>query len=42
MRLSLIGVDIAKNIFQLHGMDYEGNVKLRKRVLRATLIKTIS
>ena len=38
--LSQIGIDIAKNVFQLHSVDYAGNVKLRKRVLRAKLIKT--
>ena len=42
MSISLIGIDIAKNVFQLHGVDYAGNVKLRKRVLRAKLIKTIA
>jgi transposase len=42
MSISLIDIDIAKNVFQLHGVDYAGNVKLRKRVLRAKLIKTIA
>ena len=29
MRLSLIGIDIAKNVFQWHGVDYAGNVKFK-------------
>jgi transposase len=32
--LATIGVDIAKNVFQLHGIDAEGNVILRRKVKR--------
>ena len=36
--LATIGVDIAKNIFQLHGIDAEGNVILRRKVKRHDLL----
>ena len=29
-----IGLDIAKSVFQVHGIDAEGNVTLRRRVKR--------
>ena len=34
MQASMIGLDLAKNIFQLHGVDASGNVVLRKRLRR--------
>ena len=30
-----IGLDIAKSVFQVHGVDVEGGVVIRKRVSRA-------
>jgi transposase len=35
--VSVLGIDLAKNIFQLHGVDELGRVALRKRVSRARL-----
>jgi transposase len=32
-----IGVDIAKSVFQLHGLDAQGAVVLRKRLTRARM-----
>lgn len=32
MNLNVLGVDIAKNVFQLHGMDKWGKAVLSKRV----------
>ena len=29
-----IGLDIAKSVFQVHGIDAEGNVKIRRRLKR--------
>ncbi len=29
-----IGLDLAKNVFQVHGVDVEGNVVIRKRLRR--------
>ena len=34
MRVSRIGLDIAKNVFQLHSVDGEGRAVLRKRLWR--------
>ena len=30
MEISTIGLDLAKNVFQVHGVDPEGNVVVRK------------
>ena len=37
MTISVLGIDIAKNTFQLHGTDSAGNPKLRKRLPRNKL-----
>lgn len=34
MRIAMIGLDVAKNVFQVHGADAEGRVVLRKRLRR--------
>ena len=31
--VSTIGLDIAKNLFQIHGVDSEGTVVIRKRLM---------
>ena len=33
-----IGIDIAKNVFQLHGVDAQGQVVLRKALRRAHMV----
>ena len=33
--VSTIGVDIAKSVFQIHGVDADGAVVIRKRIGRA-------
>src|ERR1700756_5974563 len=33
--VSTIGLDIAKSVFQVHGVDVDGTVVIRKRVSRA-------
>jgi transposase len=38
MTLSVIGIDIAKRVFQLHGVDEHGRTVLRKRLTRATFL----
>jgi transposase len=35
MQVTTIGLDIAKNLFQVHGVDARGRVVLRKRLARA-------
>ena len=37
--VSTIGVDIAKSVFQIHGVDADGTVVIRKRVGRARVLE---
>src|SRR5207342_971900 len=37
--VSTIGLDIAKSVFQIHGVDRDGEVAIRKRVSRAKLLE---
>lgn len=41
-KLTLLGIDIAKNVFQLHGVDEKGNAVLKKRLTRTKLAEFIS
>ena len=34
-----IGVDLAKNVFQVHGVDAEGGVIFRRQLRRAALLQ---
>jgi transposase len=38
MQVTTIGLDIAKNVFQVHGVDQHGNVVLRKRLARGSVL----
>jgi error-prone DNA polymerase len=38
MGMSMIGLDIAKSVFQLHGIDAGGNVQLKRKLRRGELI----
>jgi transposase len=38
MQVTTIGLDIAKNLFQAHGVDARGRVVLRKRLARAKVL----
>jgi transposase len=38
MQLTTIGLDIAKNVFQVHGVDARGRVVLRKQLRRAQVL----
>lgn len=38
MNVTTVGFDLAKNVFQVHGVDAEGRVVLRKRLRRAEVI----
>ena len=42
MSVSVIGIDIAKNVFQLHGIDNQGKVVLKERVSRKKLLTVLS
>lgn len=37
MQVTTLGIDVAKNVFQLHGVDAQGHPVLRKRVSRSAL-----
>jgi transposase len=37
--VSTIGLDIAKSLFQIHGVDVAGTVVIRKRVNRAKVLE---
>ena len=37
MQVTTIGLDLAKNIFNVHGVDAEGNKVIRKRLARSKL-----
>lgn len=42
MNVSIVGIDIAKNVFQLHGVDKAGKVVLKKRIYREALLSYIA
>ena len=42
MNVTTLGIDLAKNIFQLHGVNAHGKVVLQKRVSRSKLRETIA
>ena len=37
MKIKVLGIDIAKNVFQIHGVDSHGKAVLKKRLLRDQL-----
>ncbi len=39
MEIKTIGIDLAKSVFQLHGVDSEGRPLLRKRLARLMPLK---
>jgi len=39
MNITTVGIDLAKNVFQIHGVDERGKVVLRRSVKRAELTK---
>ncbi|SDK14499.1 transposase, partial [Bradyrhizobium sp. Rc2d] len=38
-KISTIGVDLAKNVFQVHGIDASGAVVVRRQLKRASVEK---
>lgn len=38
MNINILGIDIAKNVFQLHGIDEAGKAVLKKRLHRRELL----
>ena len=39
MKIATIGLDLAKNVFQLHAIDAEGRVVLRRRLRRSDVVR---
>jgi transposase len=39
MQVTTVGLDLAKNVFQVHGVDERGKVVLRKTLRRADVIR---
>lgn len=37
--ISTIGLDLAKNVFQVHGTDNLGNILVRRRLLRREVLR---
>src|SRR5215510_16526208 len=42
MKVTTLGIDLAKSIFQLHGVDEQGKVTIQKRVPRSKLLETVA
>ncbi|MGI9420762.1 MAG: IS110 family transposase, partial [Geminicoccaceae bacterium] len=38
-KVSTIGLDIAKKVFQVHGVDDEGHVVIRRQLRRRQVLK---
>ena len=38
MQISTVGIDLAKRVFQIHGVDQDGNIVLRKQLRRAQVL----
>ena len=38
MQITTIGLDLAKNVFQIHGVDAAGQAVVRKSVRRAQML----
>ena len=38
MQIGTIGIDLAERVFQVHGVDQDGNVVLRKQLRRAQVL----
>jgi transposase len=42
MNITTVGIDLAKTVFQVHGVDERGKVVLRKQLKRAEVLKVFS
>ena len=41
MKITTVGIDLAKNVFQVHGIDERGKAVLRKQLRRAQVRRTL-
>lgn len=42
VEITTLGIDLAKNIYQLHGVDRHGKSVLKKTISRAKLLETLA
>jgi transposase len=42
MKTTVLGIDLAKNVFQLHGVDDQGKVMVRKKLTRPKLLPFVA
>jgi transposase len=42
MKVTTIGIDLAKNVFRVHGVDHDGKAVLRKKVTRRQLLPLLA
>ena len=42
MKITVLGIDLAKNVLQLHGVDEHGNVVVRKQLVRSKLLAFVA
>jgi transposase len=42
MNVTVLGIDLAKNVFQLHGVDTQGNVVVRKQLTRPKFLPFVA
>lgn len=42
MQVTILGIDLAKNVFQLHGCDGNGRPVLRKRLTRKQMLASLA
>ena len=41
-KIGTVGLDLPKNVFQLHGIDADGRVVVRRRLRRSEVIKAFT
>jgi transposase len=41
MSIDILGIDLAKNVFQFHAVDRKGQVILKRRVMRDQLLSVV-
>jgi transposase len=41
-QITTVGIDLAKNVFSLHGVDAAGKAVLRRTVRRDRLVETVA
>ena len=42
MHITTLGIDVAKHVFQLHGVDARGRAVLSRRVKRGQLLQAVA